>query len=77
MFFTVCSPRLANAIDSLSRICSLAEREMHTPPGSHRASKRAAMFTPSPKMSLPSMMMSPTLMPIRKTTCRSTWMPAL
>jgi len=40
---------------------------MHSPPGSHKASRRAAILTPSPKMSSPSMMMSPTLMPMRKT----------
>jgi hypothetical protein len=67
MFFTVCSPRSAKASDSLSLIWSLAAREMHSPPGSHSASRRAAMFTPSPKMSSPSMMMSPRLMPIRNT----------
>ena len=54
MFFTLCSPRSAKPSDSLSRTCSLAEREMHTPPGSHNASSRAATFTPSPKMSPPS-----------------------
>ncbi len=40
---------------------------MHSPPGSQIDSSRAAMLTPSPKMSLPSMMMSPILMPMRKT----------
>src|SRR4029453_14568648 len=39
---------------------------MQTPPGSAMPSSRAAMLTPSPKMSLSSMMMSPTWMPIRK-----------
>ena len=62
-------------------------REMHSPPGSHSASSRAATLTPSPKMSSPSMMMSPTLMPMRKTmrlssatprcgrSCRAGWRP--
>jgi hypothetical protein len=35
------------------------------------------MLTPSPKMSSPSMMMSPTLMPIRNTICRSAGTSAL
>ena len=35
------------------------------PPGSATPSIRAAMLTPSPRMSSPSMMMSPTLIPIR------------
>src|SRR5215467_12124966 len=35
------------------------------PPGSARASSRAATFTPSPKMSPSSTTMSPTLMPMR------------
>jgi hypothetical protein len=38
---------------------------MQIPPGSARASSRAATLTPSPNMSLSSMMMSPTLMPMR------------
>ena len=37
------------------------------PPGSASASSRAAMLTPSPKMSSPSMTMSPRLMPTRYT----------
>jgi hypothetical protein len=40
---------------------------MHTPPGSQRDSRRAAMLTPSPKMSSPSTIMSPMLTPMRKT----------
>jgi len=35
------------------------------PPGAATLSMRAAMLTPSPKISSPSMMMSPTLMPTR------------
>src|SRR4051812_21903934 len=49
---------------------------MQTPPGSHSVSSRAATFTPSPKMSLPSIMMSPTLIPTRSTIRRSAWTPA-
>jgi hypothetical protein len=41
-------------------------REMQMPPGSARASRRAVTLTPSPKMSSPSTMTSPRLMPIRK-----------
>jgi hypothetical protein len=32
----------------LSRICSFAALEIHTPPGSHSVSSRAAILTPSP-----------------------------
>jgi len=35
------------------------------PPGSHSFSTRAAILTPSPKMSSPSMMMSPMFIPMR------------
>ena len=38
---------------------------MQTPPGSAMPSRRAAILTPSPKISLSSMMMSPTWMPMR------------
>src|SRR5262249_59633300 len=47
------------------------------PPGSARPSRRAAMLTPSPKMSLSSMMMSLRLMPIRKSMRRSARTPTL
>ena len=40
------------------------------PPGSASASSRAAMLTPSPKMSSSSTMMSPTLMPMRNSMRR-------
>src|ERR1700674_750832 len=46
-------------------------RETQTPPGSASASRRAATLTPSPKMSSPSAMMSPRLMPMRNLICRS------
>ena len=77
MFFTACSPRSAKASESLSLIWSLAVLEMQTPPGSHSVSSRAAMLTPSPKISSPSMMMSPTLMPIRNTMRLSSGIAAL
>src|SRR5258708_2366450 len=47
------------------------------PPGSAMPSRRTATFTPSPKMSAPSMMTSPTLMPIRKSILLSRGIPAL
>jgi hypothetical protein len=77
MFLTACSPRSAKAIESLSLICSFAALEMHTPPGSQSASSRAAILTPSPRISSPSMMISPTLIPMRNTICLSAAMPAL
>jgi hypothetical protein len=49
MFFTVRSPRSAKRIDSLSRICSFAEREMQTPPGSHNASRPGGHVYAVPK----------------------------
>src|SRR4029077_10835824 len=66
MFFTCCSPRSSKVSGSLSRTWSRTAREMHSPPGSPKPSHRAATLTPAPKMSLASLMMSPTLMPIRK-----------
>ena len=65
MFLTCCSPRSSNAKASLSRTWSRTTRLTQMPPGSARVSRRAAMLTPSPKMSSPSMMMSPRLMPTR------------
>jgi hypothetical protein len=62
MFFTDCSPRSVKAGQAVADLLVGGAREMQTPPGSHRASSRAATLTPSPKMSPPSMMMSPTLM---------------
>ena len=61
MFLTCCSPRSSKARSSLSRTCRAPQRETQIPPGSARASSRAAMLTPSPKMSPSSMMMSPTI----------------
>ena len=45
--------------------------EMQMPPGSASASSRAATLTPSPKMSSPSAMTSPTLTPMRNLMRRS------
>ena len=42
--------------------------EMHTPPGSAMAWRRAAMFTPSPKRSPSLTITSPTCTPMRKRT---------
>src|SRR3984893_11579479 len=47
------------------------------PPGSAKASRRAATLTPSPKMSLSSIMMSPRLTPMRKSMRPSAGTPAL
>ena len=55
----------SKAISTLPRICRCASSEMQTPPGSAMPSRRAAILTPSPKISLSSMMMSPTWMPMR------------
>ena len=65
MFLTCCSPRSSNATSSLSRTWSYTTRLTQMPPGSASASRRAATLTPSPKMSRPSRMMSPRLMPMR------------
>jgi len=50
---------------------------MHTVPGSASASSRAAMLTPSPKMSAPSTITSPRLTPIRSSRRRSGGMGSL
>ena len=60
------SPRSSKVTGNLSRTWSRTAREMHSPPGSHKLSNRAATLTPSPKISPASPMMSPTLTPIRK-----------
>ena len=65
MFFKVCSPMSSNAISTLPRTCRWASSEMQTPPGSAIPSSRAAMLTPSPKISSSSKMISPTWMPMR------------
>ena len=51
---------------TLPRTCSYTAREMQIPPAGASGSSRAAMLTPSPRMSSPSMTMSPTLMPMRR-----------
>ena len=71
MFLTCCSPMSSKAKSSLSRTWSRTTRLTQIPPGSAKASSRAATFTPSPKMSRPSMMMSPRLIPIRNSMRRS------
>src|SRR5215469_15350196 len=70
MFLTCCSPISSNEKSSLSRTCSCAAALMQIPPGSASASRRAAMLTPSPKMSPSSMMMSLTLTPMRNSIRR-------
>jgi hypothetical protein len=65
MFLSVCSPKSSKAISSLpaASLCTRAETQI--PPGSAKPSRRAATFTPLPKMSPSSTTTSPTLMPIR------------
>ena len=65
MFFRICVPMSSKATSTLPRICRWASSDMQMPPGSEIPSRRAAMLTPSPKISLSSMMMSPTWMPMR------------
>src|SRR5215470_5492134 len=48
MFLTWCSPMSSNEKCSLSRTSSRTMRLTQIPPGSARASRRAAMLTPSP-----------------------------
>src|SRR6516165_8556001 len=71
MFLTCCSPISSNEKASLSRTWSRTTRLTQIPPGSARASRRAAMLTPSPYISRPSLMMSPTLIPMRSSIRRS------
>src|SRR5215468_3437669 len=61
MFLTCCSSMSSKARSSLPATSSCTRAETQMPPGSARPSRRAATFTPSPKMSPPSIMMSPTL----------------
>src|SRR5215471_13923297 len=77
MFLTCCSPRSSKVTGNLSRTWSRTAREMHSPPGSHKLSSRAATLTPSPKMSPASLMMSPTLIPMRKVRRLSSATPLL
>jgi len=71
MFFNCRSPKSSKVRSSLPLTCSYAARETQMPPGSDCPSIRAARFTPSPKTSSPSIMMSPRLMPMRKIIRRS------
>ena len=48
MFLTVCSPRSSNAMSTLPLVWSRTAPVTQMPPGSARASIRAAMLTPSP-----------------------------
>jgi hypothetical protein len=61
----------SNAMSSLPRTCRYASSEIQIPPGSAIPSSRAAIFTPSPKMSSPSKMTSPRLIPMRNSMRRS------
>ena len=68
MFFSVCSPVSSKVSSSRLPMLSLTEPETATPPGLAMLSIRAAMLTPSPKMSPSSMMMSQRLTPMRNST---------
>src|SRR5260370_20366110 len=76
MFWTRCSPASSKAKSSLSRTWSRTTRLTQIPPGAARASSRAATLTPSPWISRPSLIMSPRLIPIRKSMRRSGGTPA-
>ena len=70
----VLEPLLAHVLEGkieLACTSSCTRPETQIPPGSASASSRAATFTPSPQISPPSTMMSPTLMPIRNSIRRS------
>src|SRR6516225_11947914 len=51
MFLSCCSPRSSNVRSILPAASSCTRDDTHTPPGCARPSRRAAMLTPSPKMS--------------------------
>jgi len=71
MFLTCCSPISSKEKASLSRTWSRTTRLTQIPPGSANPSSRAATLTPSPKMSRPSLMISPRLIPMRSSMRRS------
>src|SRR5262249_11620446 len=70
MLLTCCSPRSSKAMSRRSRTSSCAAALRQTPPGSASASSLAAMLTPSPKISPSSIMMSPSLLPLRNSMRR-------
>ena len=66
MFLTCCSPRSSKAeIELVAHLIAHDPAERRSRPGSARASSRAAILTPSPKMSSSSTMTSPRLIPTR------------
>ena len=71
MFLSVNSPIGSNARSSRPCTWSRTLRDTQMPPTGHAASRRAAMFTPSPCRSVPCGMTSPMLMPTRKRMRRS------
>ena len=77
MFLSVCVPPSSNAVSRRSRTSSCTRLDMQIPPGGAISCSRAATLTPSPKMSSPSTMMSPMLMPMRKAMRRSSAIPAV
>ena len=59
MFLSVCRPPSSKTASSRLRTSSCTRADRQIPPGVATSCKRAATFTPSPKMSSPSTMMSP------------------
>src|SRR6516165_10563197 len=66
MFLTPCWPISVKPIGNFSPTCSRTEALTQISPGAASVWSRAAMLTPSPKMSPSSWMTSPRLMPMRK-----------
>jgi len=71
MFFSRCSPPSSNSASSRPATSSWTRPVTQTPPGAASASSRAATLTPSPKMSSPSTMTSPTCTPMRNWISRA------
>ena len=77
MFLRLCSPISAKSAATLPRTCRKASTEMQMPPGSAMPSRRAAILTPSPMMSSPSIRTSPRCRPMRKSIRRASETPSL
>ena len=77
MFFSACSPPSRNSVSILPRTWRKASSEMQMPPGSAMPSRRAARLTPSPRISSPSIRMSPRWMPTRQSIRRSLGNPGI
>ena len=70
MFFSLCGPRSLNEMSSRAVSVSLTISDTHIPRGGAMPSRRAAMFTPSPRRSPACSKTSPMLIPIRKSIRR-------